>query len=344
MSSHRVRASGCTASGRSCTMRVPQPLVTAVVVCYNHARFVAGCLDSVRSQTYPNLQLLIMDDASCDGSPRVIRDWIASHAVRCDFVAHGCNRGLPRTLNEALRRARGEYVAFLAADDLWLPDKTRAQVGALDGQPDEVGVIYSDAALIDEAGRDLPGRFIETYRHFPRPPEGDLLDVLLDGNFIPAMTTLVRRSCWDAVGRYDESLAYEDWDMWLRIARRYRFAFLPEITARYRVVHGSLLSTLKGPRRGDLFATHFRIFEKCLRSGTLRGGQIHRLRNLLTDTAEALMSEDHPHRTSFALRALRYQLRLRTLGLAACSLLGVPHARWTRAASWLGRCRGLNPV
>jgi hypothetical protein len=103
-----------------------------------------------------------------------------------------------------------------------------------------VGVVYCDAARMDGDGKPLPRTFIEHVGTVGDPPEGDLYETLLARNFLPAGSTLVRRECYEAVGPFDESLAYEDWDMWLRIARRYRFAFSPRIGVRYRVHPSSL--------------------------------------------------------------------------------------------------------
>ena len=92
--------------------------------------------------------------------------------------------------------------------------------------------------------RLLPQMFIESHRKFVVPPEGFLFDVLWEGNFIPAMTTLIRRDCFTKVGTYDEDLCFEDWDMWMRISRIFRFAYDKTATAKYRVVSTSAFRTM----------------------------------------------------------------------------------------------------
>ena len=219
------------------------PLVTVFVGCYNHSRFVEECLDSVRHQTYPNLQVIIFDDCSKDNSASVIDAWLKKYRLNWHFIPHTRNIGICASLNEVLRVARGKYISMVAADDVWLPDKTSRQVEMMEQMPGDVGVLYSDAVQVDENGETLPQMFIEAHRKFVVSPEGFLFDVLWEGNFIPAMTTLIRRDCFTKVGMYDEDLCFEDWDMWMRISRKFRFAYENVPEARYRVVSTSAFRT-----------------------------------------------------------------------------------------------------
>jgi hypothetical protein len=129
---------------------------------------------------------------------------------------------------------------MIATDDVWEADKISDQVRVMESLPETTGVLYSDAFQIDESGSSLPRRFIESHREFNRMPEGDIREILWQGNFIPAMTTLIRRAVFERVGMYDESLFYEDWEMWLRISEHYHFAYFPRPTAKYRVVRNSV--------------------------------------------------------------------------------------------------------
>src|SRR6478672_937834 len=136
------------------------PLVTAFVGCYNHSRFVEECLDSVRQQTYPKLQVIIFDDCSKDNSVSVIENWLKEHQLDWQFITHTRNIGICASFNEVLRLARGKYISVVAADDVWLPDKTSRQVEMMEQMPGDVGVLYSDALQIDENGKTLPQMFI----------------------------------------------------------------------------------------------------------------------------------------------------------------------------------------
>ena len=218
-----------------------QPPVTLVALCYNHARFLHDALESIRGQTYENVQVIVVDDSSTDDSAQRVRHWLDQRALDWRFVVHERNEGLCRTLNQALSLAIGKYIAFVATDDIWMPDKTARQVAIMESLPESVALVYSDAYLIDENGQMLPDTFIHWHTGRDGAPEGDLfLELLTAGNFLPAMTTLIRRSALEDVGGYDERLLYEDWDMWLRLSRGYRFTFDREMAASYRVLPNSL--------------------------------------------------------------------------------------------------------
>jgi len=220
------------------------PLVTAVVGCYNQSRFVEECLESVRHQTYPNLQVIIFDDCSKDDSVAVIDGWLKRHRLDWHLIPHTRNIGICASLNEVLRLARGKYISVVAADDVWLPDKTSRQVEMMEQMPRDVGALYTDAYQIDENGETLPQMFIEAHRNFVVPPEGFLFDVLWEGNFIPAMATLIRRECFKQVGPYDEDLCFEDWDIWMRISRTFRFVYDRIPAAKYRIVSSSAVRAM----------------------------------------------------------------------------------------------------
>jgi cellulose synthase/poly-beta-1,6-N-acetylglucosamine synthase-like glycosyltransferase len=217
------------------------PLVSAIVLCYNQARFVVECLEGVKAQDYPNLELVVNDDASKDDSVAVIEGWLAKNSIPHHFLKNKTNQGICRSVNNTLRQARGKYISGIAADDVWLPGKLRTQVEILERLPEKVGVVYSDALQMDESGNLLPERFIDSHRRFETMPAGNVHNILWEGNFIPAMTTLIRRDCFEKVGMYDETLFYEDWDMFLRISRRFDFAYSNEVSAKYRIVGTSMI-------------------------------------------------------------------------------------------------------
>jgi glycosyltransferase involved in cell wall biosynthesis len=278
------------------------PLVSAIVMCYNHARFVTDCLNGVKDLAYPNLELIVNDDASRDDSAKVIEAWLVQCNLPHKFLRNQKNLGICRSLNNAMAQARGKYVCGIAADDIWLPGKLRTQVAIMEGLPARVGVIYSDALQIDETGTTLPEKFIVAHRHFERIPQGDLHHILWEDNFIPAMTTLVRRDCYDQVGWYDESLFYEDWDMWLRLSKCFEFAYSPEVTAKYRLVATSMM---RG-QTGRMFDAVCRVCVKHLASGSL-DPQAKRLAKLqLQRKAAASFDFKSPGYKQNLLGALRY--------------------------------------
>jgi len=303
-------------------MQKNQPLVTVITVCYNHARFVVECLESIRQQTYHHTQLIIIDDCSQDGSVEIIRDWIDRHQVECTFIAHERNRGLCPTLNEALRLAKGKYISLIATDDVWMFNKTELQVELMEQLPQSVGVVYADALQIDEQGNLLPKTFHEAHLNVFPYPEGDLLATLIRHNFIPAMATLIRRSCYEKVGLYDERLCYEDWDMWFRISQYFQFAFSPNIAAKYRIVSTSLTRTTHHKPTPRFHESNFWIYAKFLDSPRCSQEYEQYAKDRMLSEVESLYKLRAKTRHKYIGHMLRYQPRLYMLGMLAFSLLG----------------------
>ena len=220
--------------------------VAAVVICFNQDRFLAAALEGLRHQTRPPDQVILVDDCSTDGSQATLRAWAAEHRPDAVLVFHEVNQGVTRTLNEAFTLVSCDLVAPLAGDDVWLPGKLQLQLAHFAQLPEQVGVLYGDVDQIDEHGGLLPERFIAANKGRHLHPEGALFLELLQGNFLPSPSLLLRRACWEQVGHFDESLYMEDWDFWLRVAQHYDFAYSPYDVAQYRVVSGSHVSR-KGP-------------------------------------------------------------------------------------------------
>ncbi len=295
-----------------------QPLVSVIASCYNHSRFVVECLESIRQQTYPHVQLIIIDDCSRDDSVAVIQHWIAEHGVQCKFLTHAKNQGVCRSYNDALAHATGDYVAIISTDDIWLPRKLEEQVKLLESLPPEYGVVYSDASRVDEQGNSLPGMYIDTDGSAQGYPEGDVFDHLLKGNWLAVMAALIRRSCFEVVGGFDESLPLEDYDMWLRIAKRYRFAFSPYVSARYRIVGNSHIRTL-GMR---MIESHLMMFLKWFGESSERDRVI---RTHMTHYFREMYRRNHPERHRYFRSALARVPSRKLRVLAACSRFAVPY-------------------
>ena len=307
------------------------PLVSAFVGCYNHSRFIVQTLESVRLQNYPEIELIIWDDFSGDDSVDIIKSWISGSEMDCTFIPHESNIGICKSLNEALFLSKGKYIAMVAGDDIWATDRIARQVEIMENLNEDYGVLYSDAFQIDDNGEFLPKNFIESHRDFNLMPEGMILDELWEGNFIPGMTTLIRRKCFEIIGSYDEKLAYEDWDMWLRIAGSFQFKYDPIPSAYYRILNNSLLRNPAHYER--LVKSDKLIFLKHFRNGTLPGSKkmeaIEYLRSEATEQyamgspdGKVLMDEARPHYKSVKLTYL-----------AICCQLGIPYSFANRILS-----------
>lgn len=214
---------------------------TAIIVSYNQVRFLSQALDSVAAQTRPPDEIIIVDDASTDGSVGVIERWARTSVPRPILRLHHRNTGPTRSFNEALRLASCEYVAPLAADDLWEPNKLAREIAWLDAADPSVCAVYGDVPVIDENGVIVLESFLDQHGA-PKPrPSGQLLEALLDGNFIPGPSVLMRRQHAVAVGLVDESLHHEDYDFWLRLAARYNVGYIEAPTGAYRMLQTSLV-------------------------------------------------------------------------------------------------------
>lgn len=313
----------------------PSVPVTVVAVCFNHERFVLECLESIRAQTFQDFELIVADDCSRDRSPEIIAEWLEQHYPNARFIRHERNMGLCKTLNEILSVARGEFLSMIATDDLWETDKIERQVTAILAQPGDVAVVYSDAGVMDEAGAPMQPDFIERHRPGIVPPSGDVFSALVAGNFIPAMSTMTRRGAVESVGGYDERLSYEDYDMWLRLARSHKFSFLPGKVAKYRIVATSLVRTQFFGRSAAHFYTGFEIREKWLKSNALTTEQRTRWVSEQHESAYELYALGDS-RAAWCLWLVAWRARSpKAMALAIASSLGISRQRLKGLASAL---------
>ncbi len=219
------------------------PLVSIICLAYNHENFVVETLNSVIQQNYQPIELIIVDDYSKDRTKLEINNWLLSHP-EVQFIANEFNIGNTKSFNNALKIAKGEYIIDLAADDLLLPNGIQMQVNAFQKSKfKNLGVVYGNAEIINE-----DGSFNSFY--FPVDKNGKVISkriigdiyssVLSTGDSICSVSALIKKSVFDFLGGYDETLAYEDLDSWIRASRKYEFDFIDEVLVRKRMVTNSL--------------------------------------------------------------------------------------------------------
>lgn len=204
-------------------------VVSVVMPVYNGAAYLEQAVASVLAQTHDAVEVVAVDDGSTDDTGRLLDEFEARDPrVR---VFHVENGGPSAARNVALRAIEGDYVAFLDADDWFLPGKIERQLAALDAHP-EVDLVYSDHQEYDSAS----DRFYDIRRGDPPIP---MAEVLVYRPWFAPIAPLLRRRLVDAVGGFDETLrAAEDWDYWLRCARECAFVYAPGTVAVYRL-HGA---------------------------------------------------------------------------------------------------------
>jgi glycosyltransferase involved in cell wall biosynthesis len=320
------------------------PLVSMIVLSYNQSRFVSETLESVKAQTYKTTELIIIDDCSTDDSGATIEHWLREHGMQCVFIRHQTNQGICKSFNDALRAANGKYISAVASDDVWLPEKIARQVAIMEAETDQVGVLYSDAFQIDESGNLLAEMFIAAHRKLSEMPQGQILNTLLEGNFIPGMTTLIRRSCYDKVGLYDEHLPWEDWDMWLRIARHYSFLYLPTPSAKYRHHEKSLSHS----NRAIMLKGSFNVLLKHFSLGHLNQDQKSTLSGRLLWLSEELYSRNDSETSDILLAAWQATGNRKAAWMYRFATLGASWRNWQRAYNFRNRLQSfrgkpLNP-
>jgi glycosyltransferase involved in cell wall biosynthesis len=208
------------------------PRVSVIVPVFNGAAYLEAALQSALSQTFADLEVIVVDDGSSDSSAAVV-ERVSDSRLRLIRRPH---RGLAAARNTGIRAASGDAIAFLDADDVWLPRKIEAQISRLDADP-RCGLVYGWHIKVDASLRRIGV--------FRLREEGDLSRQLAIGNVIgPPSNVLVRLSDLEAAGSYDESTELrsgcEDWDLNQRIAERARVACVRRYLLLYRVHPGSM--------------------------------------------------------------------------------------------------------
>lgn len=216
-----------------------KPLVSVVCLCYNQERFVEEAIQSVLNQSYKNIQLIVVDDASTDHSAEVIKTTLWPYP-EVQFLQLPKNLGNCKAFNQGLALAKGSFIIDLAADDVLLANRIEKGVHVLLEKGPAYGVHFSDAEIIDEKGA-----FLHYHSHrFPHHtiPQGNVYAEVIRRYFICPPTVMFTRQVADVLGGYDDNLSYEDFDFWVRASRTFSFVYSPEALVRRRVARNTLSS------------------------------------------------------------------------------------------------------
>jgi len=223
--------------------RYDAPLVSVIIPTYNRPTLTIDAIESVRAQTYPSWELLVVDDGSTDDTLHVLGQLISDRRVH---LLSQTNRGQAAARNLGLKHARGDWIAFLDSDDLWLPNKLSDQMSYIATHPD-VDVLYGDLELVDLQGVPLDERPSIT-RH-----SGRVWRHLLRDNFVPFSTAIVRANLLHQIGGFDETIRRaDDYDMWLRLSLLANFQFQPVMGTRYRMAGTRISDNVAGRFQSNL--------------------------------------------------------------------------------------------
>lgn len=226
------------------------PQVTVICLCYNQSQWVEESILSVINQTYANIQLIVVDDASTDESVSIIKK-LAQQYPRIELLLLDQNVGNCKAVNKALTLATGEFIIDLAADDVLTTNRIERQVHSFLQQSAHVGVVFTDATYIDARGNHLYHHYEDLHARnlVKNIPTGDVYKDVIGTYFIAAPTMMIRKSVLDELGGYDEVLAYEDFDFWIRSARKFNYVFLNERLTLIRKSERSMSASLY--KKGD---------------------------------------------------------------------------------------------
>lgn len=206
------------------------PLVSVCIGAYNRKKTIRECVDSALGQTWPNKEIVVVDDASTDGTREILREY----GNRIRLICRETNSGIcPVTRNQALTAANGEYVAFLDSDDVWHPEKLAKQVEFMEANPD-IPLCHTLCNVIDGESRVVGVRQgLETI-----PKTGWIFERLLDHCWITISTAMARKSLFDEIGVFNTDEPYgklgEDHEFFLRVAKQHPIGLVEEILAGFR--------------------------------------------------------------------------------------------------------------
>jgi glycosyltransferase involved in cell wall biosynthesis len=231
LSATSVTGDGMSVAGAHVAAPRNPPWVTALVPVYNGERYLALALDSALAQTYPRLEVIVVIDGATDDSGRIAERYAAASNGKVRVIVQA-NKGLPAARNTAIAEARGEYLALLDADDIWMPHHVASAVEVLDADP-SVGLVHGNVRCIDEDGA-LSGVYTRRWHE-----QRDVYRALaLRHDHIVCPTAVFRRDCVDRLGGFDlrfTGYGCEDRDLWLRIADSWEVRYIDDFVALYRV-------------------------------------------------------------------------------------------------------------
>ncbi|MEQ1727572.1 MAG: glycosyltransferase [Vicinamibacterales bacterium] len=221
------------------------PLVSVLLPVYNRPQWIGRAIESVFAQSYPRVELIVVDDGSTDKTPDVIERF----GPRVTSLRQP-NRGAYAARNLGLARARGELIAFIDSDDSWYPDRLSSQVPLFDKS--EVGLVFGDAAIVDHDGPVPSRRRVTSFETTP-PRRGLVSHHFVWGNFVPMSSVVVRRRCLDEVGGFPDSARLSaDYLTWFRISLRHELDYVPSPVFEYARHQGSISRNLVSSLRARI--------------------------------------------------------------------------------------------
>ncbi len=215
------------------------PLISVVIPIFNHYEFLFACLDSVATQTSRNFEVICIDDASTDGRVGPLLDALDRSSPRLRILRRERNHGISANQNEAVRVARGDYIAFLDCDDA-LPETALEVMAAEIGSYPDVDYFFTDRIDIDDNGEVIRHAIYGGYDNIVPSADRDIREDLLDGMVASHLKVIRRAAYLEAGGTTDRFSGIQDWELALRVAEFGRFHYIAQPLYRHRIHTGSV--------------------------------------------------------------------------------------------------------
>ena len=220
-----------------------EKLVSVIVPCYRHEKYIKACLESIMAQTYQNIELLVCDDCSPDSSYEIIcsmRKELEARFTSVTLIRNDVNQGVTKNLNKMIQLSRGEYIKDIASDDMLMPNCIEDLVNYIETNPCDIA--FSNGWEIGEETLYIPSEEQlkkKIYEEKPKSGKGLTGDICAY-NFISSPAAMYPRKTFDTYGIYDDSLMIEDFEYMLRVSVNGRIGYLDKETIWYRVADNSL--------------------------------------------------------------------------------------------------------
>lgn len=244
-------------------MQTEPPLISVLCIAHNHEKYVGEAVRSAFQQVGVRVELIAADNGSIDHTLAVLKE-LQKEYPQMKLHSFPPDTGYCSVFNTLLAEAKGDYIVDLSGDDVLLPHRLVKQLARLELLGDSVGVCFSNATLIEPNGKKIKEHDSAAKRKFFIEAETtvDWFTLLLASYHICTPTMLIRRKVLEKLGGYDNSLAYEDFDFWIRSSQFTRYTYLDEVTTLKRVLPNSLSTHFKSKRAQPLFESTFRVCQK----------------------------------------------------------------------------------
>ena len=204
-------------------------LVSAIIPVHNYAQYIFEALDSVLKQTYKNIEIIVVDDGSTDDTKAIVGGYIEKYADRIRYFYQE-NKGPGVARNLGIKQSKGQYIAFLDADDIWLSKKLQLQIDLFEKEP-TLGFIHTNHTLFNLKEVVANHKFaVNSKRHL----SGEIFPYLLRECIVRTSTAVIKRECISSIGFFETTFSGEDYDFWLRAAKKYKAGYINEPLARCR--------------------------------------------------------------------------------------------------------------